>query len=416
MILSHQDDNKERFYTTFNLFKLLKPFQHIKNFKTFLSFQGRLSDRLWNAANACGVTVITHYKDKFRDRLGNIYKMHKGKTENILCFLSKFADMKYSEEKTFIFTLDDDYVVYDSLNALMLFAPWIINKAHKVQQKSHFKKLEQLCDGVEFTKGGGLRIVIPKHLSLLIQSGEHEVFSYKELCYELLKMANYKLNHFKFPKDVIFTPDNIPILINKSTVKKLEDAMEIYTRSGGRNGTALSLYLCSKQHQLFEYWLSKFSFLLHGDQGTTLSNWLKLNLGRGYALELSFIINALFGREFKKLRIANLITIPHSHMPKSEIANFEMGLDLFSVLEHLRMSVMYKNRIEIFKSISEADKNNHGFNLVKPLDVKGHKQHYFAKENLYRLVEKTKISKINEPPLFPSLKEMVRRSPLCQYS
>lgn len=61
-----------------------------------------------------------------------------------------------------------------------------------------------------------------------------------------------------------------------------------------------------------------FTFILHGDQGTSLSNWLLFKLGQGYAFDSSAIIQFLMDENFADQRVVDIRNIPHAHQPQEQ--------------------------------------------------------------------------------------------------
>ena len=71
---------------------------------------------------------------------------------------------------------------------------------------------------------------------------------------------------------------------------------------------------------------------MHGDQGTSLANWVNATLTPGYGLELSFLNSAI---EHYGSAVVNVIGLPHAHHPKGETENFMLGIEMFSLLMQL---------------------------------------------------------------------------------
>lgn len=295
----------------------------------YWSFQGGYPEALRRETIPTNVNLVAHTGVVLQAPTGRSFQTNTGKTEHLLCFLSFLIEKQYSQSRTFVVTLDDDYVVFDPINVLALFAPWVSDFGQKSSVEN--------TPPIGYTKGGGPRIVPPEQLVRAIGRGESPVLTFGQLCSHLIRQATGVDSAVKL-ESLIATPEALPDLLGAAS-ESLHDALRLLSRSGGRNSRALSIYLSSLGNDPFANALSRFSFLLHGDQGTTIERWSRMRLGRGYALELSFLVNALFFDSECDIAIANVFTIPHSHVPKDYEASFKLGIEVFSTLHMLRRLV-----------------------------------------------------------------------------
>ena len=94
--------------------------------------------------------------------------------------------------------------------------------------------------------------------------------------------------------------------------------MKKFFYSGGR---VTKPYTRKSVHESEDYlsdWLGQFTFILQGDQGTTLQNWSLMKLGQGYAFDSSILIQFLMDENFVDQRIVDIRNTPHAHQPQEE--------------------------------------------------------------------------------------------------
>jgi hypothetical protein len=134
---------------------------------------------------------------------------------------------------------------------------------------------------------------------------------------------------------IILTPDNLGALLGQAIADAIEDVCWQYLQLGGRTVNFLTALFSHQSDNLLYQLLLPFTFLLHGDQATTLGHWISINLGRKYRLEIAWLVQALLDARFADWRLANIIGLPHAHLPKQALASREMGLEIISTLDLL---------------------------------------------------------------------------------
>jgi len=148
----------------------------------------------------------------------------------------------------------------------------------------------------------------------------------------------------KMPSAVVMTPENFSAVLStfeKGTGRSsnlIKKYLQRKVRLGGRVTSLLTTLLLRYSEDPLLLWLSKFTYLLHGDQGASLSHWLNLSFGRGYAIEISLLIQVLLDRRFQDLKVINVISNPHIHQSQQDV-NVDLmrdailsSLDLFRLL------------------------------------------------------------------------------------
>ncbi|MGW4123076.1 hypothetical protein [Nocardia sp. NPDC004711] len=196
--------------------------------------------------------------------------------------------------------------------------------------------------GVHFAKGGSLRLAVGPELSK--PDGESTWMFVDLLDAALARCVPHAPPvRERLPRGTVPTREALRNTLGPAGFAELEAVLERCTKHGGRSSRALSLWLSRRRDNMIERWLARFSFLLHGDQGATLSAWAAMELAPGYGLEISFLINALFRPGLHAGRIVNALTLPHAHLPKDETDNFAMGVEMFSLLQHLLHGMTSRN-------------------------------------------------------------------------
>ena len=94
--------------------------------------------------------------------------------------------------------------------------------------------------------------------------------------------------------------------------------MKKYFYAGGRVTKPFTRKNVHESENFLSYWLGLFSFILQGDQGTSLDNWLLLKLGQKYAFDSSVIIQFLMDENFADQRVIDIRNTPHAHQPQEQ--------------------------------------------------------------------------------------------------
>ncbi|MGW1976525.1 hypothetical protein [Streptomyces sp. NPDC001889] len=256
-----------------------------------------------------------------------------GKGEHLLsCLALLRADQSGDGERRFVVFVDSDYLVYDPENVLALFAPWALGFS-----APGVPCADERFAGVRFAKGGSLRLAVDTDLAKAARDPEMErTWGFADLLDAAWArhLPSAPRVAERLPAGCAPTRTALHEALGPAGFAELEAAVEQVTKHGGRSSRALSLWLASRRDHLAEHWLGRFSFLLHGDQGATLAAWSAMELAPGYGLEISFLMNALF-RPGLNGRIAQALALPHAHLPKDEADNFALGVELFTLLQHL---------------------------------------------------------------------------------
>lgn len=252
----------------------------------------------------------------------------QGKTEHVLALLAALRSEPGDPCRRFLVVLDGDYLVYDPVDALALYAPWALGFA-----SVHGGGPEQeRYAGVSFAKGGGLRLAVEPGL---LKHDTDRTWGFLDLldAAQARSAPHAQRPSTRLPAGVVPTTQALHRELSPAAGTELERAVQHCTRPGGRSSRGLTQYLASRTDHPLAHELTRFSFLLHGDQGTTLDAWARMSLASGYGLELSFLTEALGERA--RGRVANTITLPHAHLPKAESENWALGVQMFALLHRL---------------------------------------------------------------------------------
>jgi hypothetical protein len=324
IVLCHGTD-PQRFTTTARLCRALGPALRTDRVELVVSYQGgpaprELTDLLepdepvWSARpELAGLDGA---------RLPRV-----GKTEHLLACLAMLRSQPSDPDRHFVVFLDSDYLVYDPVDALALYAPWALGFASRLGGAP----VEARFSGVEFAKGGGLRLVVAAELT---NKGTDRTLSFLDLLDAAIAHAVPQAPAVSatLRENTVPTPQALRAMLAPELLAELDTAMGRYTQAGGRSSRGLSQYLASRSAHPLERALARFPFLLHGDQGATLAAWSAMPLAPGYGLELSFLTAALrTGRG----RVVSVVTLPHAHLPKNDGSNFALGVDMFALLQQL---------------------------------------------------------------------------------
>ena len=340
-IVSFDGRGKAALRTGGNTFNNLRNLEQQGLITRFLSYQGARNDPspLCKFAMDEGIRVFFVDDVKVIDQNQKVLlgKRVRGKTENILKFLLMLDEEVQKEnldpQKVFVIFLDDDYTLLDDRAHYILVASWVLSFAKSGSDR--VRRLINRCKGVAFVKNGGVRINIPTFLSDKIIRGDRDVInnyrsliieairlnislneSYKEVSLDSLKRLVRKLKGL--PADLILTPENLPHVVSDTELELIRKIMKNYFYAGGRVTKPFTRKNVHESENFLSYWLGSFTYILHGDQGTTLDNWKLLKLGQGYAFESSVIIQFLMDKQFADKRVVDIRNTPHAHQPQEQ--------------------------------------------------------------------------------------------------
>jgi hypothetical protein len=327
VVLCHGHDGA-RFETTARLCRALEGLRHAPGVDLAVSYQGGPAPAGLTALLDTGVPVLAGHP-LLVEAVSGAPMSGSGKTEHLLSCLASLLEAGGDPERRFVVFLDNDYLVYDPENVFALYAPWALGFA-----TGEVPCADERFAGVSFAKGGSLRLAVAPEMAK--PAGER-TWGFADLLEAALAHCVPRAPTVgeRLPAGFVPTRDALLQTLGPAQFAELEAAVEQITKSGGRSSRALSLWLSSRRDHLVEHWLSRFSFLLHGDQGATLAAWAAMELAPGFGLEISFLINALFRPGMHTGRIVNALTLPHAHLPKDEGDNFAMGVEMFTLVQHL---------------------------------------------------------------------------------
>lgn len=295
-------DKREDLSSIMNLIKLIKgiPFDNIH---IALSFQGKIEN------NFTSVILINNHP--LLSKKINI-DLTIGKSENMLTAIYELEKKFHNEDdRTFIITLDSDYSLYDDINLISLFAPWV------------FSFYENEYKNVQFVKASGL-FINTKNLFENIDSNT-QILAYRNII--------EKYQKHKISEDIIITPDNVSLYLSKYKIKDFESYLIKNISVGGRIIKAFDMYRIVFSDTIYGKNFNKIRCLFHGNQGTTLINWKSIPLFKGYGLELSFIIEFLYNKCFHNAKLVDCEILPLSHKTRSDQDSLIMGIKLFSMVK-----------------------------------------------------------------------------------
>ena len=340
-IVSYDQRYEAALATGGNTFNNLKSLEQQGFITRFLSYQGDRNNPSPLCKFAANEGIKVYYVDEVSvfDQKNKklLSKKVRGKTENILKFLlmldQEIQEAKLDRRKVFILFMDDDYTLLDEKAHYILIASWVLSFAN-----SHDKDIGRLirrCRGVGFVKSGGVRIHIPPYLTQKIIRGEREIIkNYRSLITEAIKLdielsgksAEAPLSRLEsligklhdLPVNLILTPENLPKVLSQEEVNLIRKIMKKYFYAGGRVTKPFTRKNVHESENFLSYWLGLFTFILHGDQGTSLDNWLALKLGQKYAFDSSVIIQILMDENFADQRVIDMRNTPHAHQPQEQ--------------------------------------------------------------------------------------------------
>lgn len=338
-IVSYDGRQEAALATGGNTFENLKQLEEKGLITRFLSYQGdrAVPSPLCRLALKEGIKVffVDEVRVKNRQNRCLLDRRARGKTENILKGILMLEREVRTEgldpRKVFVLFMDDDYCLLDDRAHYILVAAWVLSFARSRAKGT--RRLINLCRDVGFVKNGGVRIHIPDYLAQKILRGE-VIKNYRSLIVEALNL-DIGINENataaeqserrdlierieSLPQDCILTPENLPALLSTSDVRLVRSVLGRYFYAGGRVTKPFTRRNVHEAENILSNWLGQFTFILQGDQGTTLANWMLKKLGRGYAFDSSVIIQFLMGAEFSDQRIVDIRNTPHAHQHQEQ--------------------------------------------------------------------------------------------------
>jgi hypothetical protein len=160
IVLCHGTD-PGRFATTARLCRTLGPVLRTDRVDLTVSYQGGPAPRDLTDRLEAGQPVWSDHPRLTRP--DGMRLPSTGKTEHLLACLARLRAEPGDPDRRFVVFLDSDYLVYDPVNALALYAPWALGFV----SPQGGAPVEQRFAGVEFAKGGGLRLVVDAELTKL---------------------------------------------------------------------------------------------------------------------------------------------------------------------------------------------------------------------------------------------------------
>jgi len=369
-LISYDGRGEAALATGGNIFNNLKALEEAGLITRFLSYQGDLKQPspLCNFALREGIRVYAVDEVSVFDRADRevLGKKARGKTENILKLLlllnQEIQDRNVDLNKIYVLFLDDDYTLLDDRAHYVLLAAWVLSFAKATLEEN--ETLIERCRDVGFVKNGGVRVHFPPFLAHKILQGE-VIKDYRSLILETLRLeldfgeagseenrsqvssVSQKLN--ALPSDLVLTPENLELVVTGDELTLIRNVMRKFFYPGGRVTKPYTRKNVHEAENFLSYWLGRFTYILHGDQGATMRNWLSMRLGQGYAFDSSVIIQFLMDEDFAEQRIVDIQNTPHAHQPQEEpkVEGMEDLINL--VTEALR--VYYGNwSVDLFTS------------------------------------------------------------------
>lgn len=313
VLLAH-GSNPNRTASTIRMLNMLHEEVLSERVRVWLSYQGTkmpsvLSKKVEELGIECffsGVRRGLHDLDE------------SGKTENIISALIAINNKISSEaSRHFVAFIDNDYLMYDSINIHALYSAWVLQR-----KKSDPRYIDKI-----YIKSGGGRLKLKRNL-IQYPAIRQKPMKFVDACIAATTLSKTKIDG-EVLREIIPSIENLKATLTNYEYKLLDKAIGAYSQYGARSSRALTCYLFSRAREPAANYLARFSFLLHGDQGASLSTWNSISLARGYGLELSFLCDAMLR---KNSVVLNVITLPHAHIAKTEIDNFQLGVEMFELL------------------------------------------------------------------------------------
>ncbi len=339
-IVSYDGRREAALATGGNTFDNLKPLEAQGLVTRFLSYQGDRESPSPLCRFALKEGIRVHFVDDVRvvDRSNHkvLSRKARGKTENILkCILlldKEVREAKLDPKKVFVLFLDDDYCLLDDRAHYILIASWVLSFARSGNRE--VRRLIRRCRGVGFVKNGGVRIHFPSYLAQRILRGE-VIRNYRSLVVEALRLdleldprtsPEYRLNVKALlarldalSPELVLIPENLDVLLTSGEIEIIRRIFSKYFYAGGRVTKPYTRRNVHEAENALSNWLGQFTFILQGDQGTTLANWMMHKLGQGYAFDSSVIIQFLMDECFGEQRIVDIRNTPHAHQPQEQV-------------------------------------------------------------------------------------------------
>ncbi|CUQ35640.1 hypothetical protein [Parabacteroides distasonis] len=314
LILAH--DKRPDLESITNSIKLINKIT-LDNIHIALSFQGKIEKSFNNV-----IFINNHVSLSIKTGIN----LTSGKSENMLVGINELNKLFHNKEnRTFIITIDSDYILYDYVNLILLFTPWV------------FSFCEDEYKDVQFVKASGLFINIKDLFSRTIP--KKEMLSFQNI------IEKYKKENLD--KDICTTPKNLNLIFSNNEIKELKNFLSSRITIGGRIAKAFDMQKVILSDTIYGKNLNKIRSILHGNQGTTLANWNHIPFVKGYGLELSFIFEFLYNKHFDKLKLVDCEILPLSHKTKSDNDSLTMGIKLFSIVKSYYDFSEQKSRIEM---------------------------------------------------------------------
>jgi hypothetical protein len=377
-MLSYHGRGNASLYTGLNVFESLEPYRERWRIAFFLGYQGNRETSLCKKLRERGVSIFLNDQVQLEDKEGNILVVYDepGKAANCVKSLkmiqSESNKHRWNTRKTFVVFVDDDYVMQDSLTYLMMIISWVLSfVSPQITKEKELQKLIDNCQKVGFVKNGSSRLQFSRQVTREIIYGEKPVMSYKDFLIELLKreirehgerfereekksavekmikdlsqMKTAIRQLEKVPSEVVMTPDNFSSVLSifekrtQRSCKMINELLQRKVRLGGRVTNLLSTLFLRHSEDPLPLWLSEFTYLLHGDQGMSLYSWLRMFFGRGYAIEISLLVQVLLDRQFQDYKVINIISNPHIHQSQQDMNVDRMRDTILSSLDIFRL-------------------------------------------------------------------------------
>lgn len=377
-MLSYHGRGNAALYTGLNVFESLEPYREKWGLKFFLGYQGNRETSLCKKLREMDVRIFLNDQIQLVDTEGNIVVTDNetGKAANCVKSLKMIQNEvnkhRWNTRRTFVVFVDDDYVMQDSLTYLMMIISWVLSfVSPQTAKEKGFQQLIENCQNVGFVKNGSSRLQFSRQVTREITYGEKPVMSYRDFLIELLKREIRELGERfereekkntvermikelsqmktairqleKVPSDAIMTPDNFSSVLSvfekrtQRSCKVIRELLQRKVRLGGRVTNLLTTLFLRYSEVILHLWLSEFTYMLHGDQGMSLYNWLRMLIGRGYAIEISLLVQVLLDRQFQDYKVININSNPHIHQSQQDMNVDRMRDTILSSLDLFRL-------------------------------------------------------------------------------
>jgi hypothetical protein len=338
-IVSYDGRGEAALATGGNTFDNLRQLEEQGLITRFLSYQGDKKDPSPLCSFALKEGIRVYFVDEIAatnsQQASVVDERARGKTENVLKFILMLSEevhkKKLDPNKVFVLFLDDDYTLLNEQAHYVLIACWVLSYSKHV--RSRLKSLADLCRGVGFVKNGGVRIHFPPFLAHRIFRGA-VIKDYRSLVIEAIRLeidlggtkSEERLSKLgaliqrieSLPQGLILTPENLPLIVSKEDLRAIRRVFKRFFYPGGRVTKPYTRRNVHEAENFLSDWLGQFTFILQGDQGSTLTNWLSMKLGQGYAFDSSVIIQFLMDKQFADQRIVDIQNTPHAHQPQEQ--------------------------------------------------------------------------------------------------